>query len=33
MRTCLASPGSAFGHRELLSALEAYGLARLKVVG
>jgi short subunit dehydrogenase-like uncharacterized protein len=28
-----ASPGSAFGHRELLAALEAYGLARLKVVG
>jgi hypothetical protein len=28
-----ASPCSAFGHRELLAALEAYGLARLKVVG
>ena len=28
-----ASPGSAFGRRELLAALEAYGLARLKVVG
>jgi len=28
-----ASPGAAFGHRELLAALEAYGLARLKVVG
>jgi short subunit dehydrogenase-like uncharacterized protein len=28
-----ASPCSAFGHREILAALEAYGLARLKVVG
>jgi len=28
-----ASPCSAFGHRELLAALEAYGLARLSVVG
>jgi len=28
-----ASPCSAFGHRELLAALEAYGLARLKIVG
>jgi Family of unknown function (DUF5938)/Saccharopine dehydrogenase NADP binding domain len=27
-----ASPCTAFGHRELLAALEAYGLARLKVV-
>jgi short subunit dehydrogenase-like uncharacterized protein len=31
--TGFASPCSAFGHRELLAALEAYGLARLKVVG
>jgi short subunit dehydrogenase-like uncharacterized protein len=31
--TGFASPGSAFGHRELLAALEAYGLVRLKVVG
>jgi short subunit dehydrogenase-like uncharacterized protein len=28
-----ASPCTAFGHRELLAALEAYGLARLKIVG
>ena len=28
-----ASPCSAFGHRELLAALEAYGFARLKIVG
>ena len=28
-----ASPCTAFGHRELLAALEAYGLARLEVVG
>ena len=28
-----ASPCSAFGHRELLAALEGYGLARMKVVG
>ena len=28
-----ASPCTAFGHRELLAALEAYGLVRLKVVG
>ncbi|MGZ4335273.1 MAG: DUF5938 domain-containing protein [Gaiellaceae bacterium] len=28
-----ASPCSAFGHRELFAALEAYGLARMKVVG
>ena len=28
-----ASPCSAFGHRELLAALEAYGLTRLKVAG
>ena len=27
-----ASPCTAFGHRELLAALEAYGLARLEVV-
>jgi short subunit dehydrogenase-like uncharacterized protein len=31
--TGFASPCSAFGHRELLAALEAYGFARLKVVG
>ena len=28
-----ASPCTAFGHRELFAALEAYGLARMKVVG
>ncbi|MGZ4290545.1 MAG: DUF5938 domain-containing protein [Gaiellaceae bacterium] len=28
-----ASPCTAFGHRELLAALEAYGLVRMKVVG
>lgn len=28
-----ASPCTAFGHRELLAALAAYGFARLKVVG
>jgi short subunit dehydrogenase-like uncharacterized protein len=31
--TGFASPCTAFGHRELLAALEAYGLARLQVVG
>ncbi len=31
--TGFASPCSAFGHREILAALEAYGFARLKVVG
>jgi short subunit dehydrogenase-like uncharacterized protein len=28
-----ASPCTAFGHRELLAALEAYGMVRMKVVG
>jgi len=28
-----ASPCTAFGHRELLAALEAYGMVRMKVIG
>jgi short subunit dehydrogenase-like uncharacterized protein len=28
-----ASPCTAFGHRELLAALEAYGMVRMKIVG
>jgi short subunit dehydrogenase-like uncharacterized protein len=28
-----ASPCTAFGHRELLAALEAYGMVRLKILG
>jgi len=31
--TGFASPCTAFGHRELLGALEAYGLVRMKIVG
>jgi hypothetical protein len=28
-----ASPCTEFGHRELLAALEAYGMVRMKIVG
>ena len=28
-----ASPCTAFGHRELLAALESYGMVRMKIVG
>ena len=28
-----ATPCTAFGHRELLAALEAYGMVRMKIVG